>query len=517
MIRLVTILLFVLTYVPAHAQADKAGARNESLNISVRQGQQSLQSDTLTPSQADSLKIIRSIKDSLKIAHAVGKADSIAALTRRPSEYASDKIVQAQQVILNQRDTLLKPVTSARNRVNDAWQAKTDSLRHSAAARADAATQKLEEKAGILAGKDAMQIQDDKLALPEQEMPGIPVPGMPPPAVPPDAANMAIGGADHMTLPATTGIDANAVNVKGLGDVQQATAVVDELSSKAEAYGETVSKARDAKPENIEQVSADAENKLAETAPMREAAGELSKVAQEKARQEAMLQKYRDHKLMQEEIKRKAEAIANDHVAKHAGKLKDAQRQLENSKAQAGKVKQLKDIFKRRSDELDGKKFYQRLVPGITWQVYKKEIVSSDLALQVGYRITPRLTAGIGGIYRLGFSEDFDSFVQGMGMYGSRAYFDFTLKKSLFLHGEFEALCINNIDNAAPGETKLNKAYGSYFGLGKRFNITRNLRGNILGVFRLDYQGAVPDINKVNARFGVEYVFKRPRRKLPGA
>jgi hypothetical protein len=68
----------------------------------------------------------------------------------------------------------------------------------------------------------------------------------------------------------------------------------------------------------------------------------------------------------------------------------------------------------------------------------------------------------------------------------------------------------------AAAEPIEDRAYASYFGLGKRFNITRNLRGSILGLYRLEYEGELPGVNKISARFGMEYVFRRARKKLPG-
>jgi hypothetical protein len=243
---------------------------------------------------------------------------------------------------------------------------------------------------------------------------------------------------------------------------------------------------------------------------------EITKATAEQAKYEALIQRYRDEKLIQEEIKRKAKSVANAQILEHADKVQAAQGELAKAKRGATGLKRVKTLFQKHSTELESKKFYQRLVPGITWQIYKREYVSADLALQTGYRVTPSLTAGVGVLYRVGFSEDFDLFVHGLKTYGGRIYVDFTVAKGLFVHGEFEALKVNPALAATAPEPISDRVYGSYFGLGKRFNITRNLRGQIQGLYRVEYTGELPDVNKVSARFGVEYVFRRARKKLPG-
>jgi hypothetical protein len=209
--------------------------------------------------------------------------------------------------------------------------------------------------------------------------------------------------------------------------------------------------------------------------------------------------------------------VANAQIAGNAEKVQKAQQDLMNAKQKLSGKEKVKALFAKQSTELEGKKFYQRLVPGLTWQVYKRDYVSVDLALQTGYRVSPRLTAGVGFLYRVGFDKDFDTFVRGLRTYGGRGYLDFAVRKGIFAHGEFEGLRVEP-SLAAPGaaEPIENRAYASYFGLGKRFNVTRNLRGSMLGLYRLEYKGELPGVNKISARFGIEYVFRRARKKLPG-
>jgi hypothetical protein len=259
-----------------------------------------------------------------------------------------------------------------------------------------------------------------------------------------------------------------------------------------------------------------AEQNVSEIPTVNEATQELSKVTEEQAKYEAMIQRYRDQKLIQEEINRKYKAVANDYVMQQSEKLNAARDKLNISKYKNRGLGSIKDVFKKQSDELDGKKFYQRLVPGLNWQVYNKGFVSCDISLQTGYRFTPRLTAGIGAVYRVGFDKKFDSFVKGMKTFGGRVYMDILVVKGMFLHGEFEALKQDASYNLHTNESISPRVYESNFGLGKRFNITRSIRGNIMAIYRVEYKGELPAANKINVRMGIDYVFRRAKKKLNG-
>lgn len=259
-----------------------------------------------------------------------------------------------------------------------------------------------------------------------------------------------------------------------------------------------------------------AEQNVSEIPAVSEATQELTKVTEEQAKYEAMIQRYRDQKLIQEEINRKYMTVANDYVMQQSEKLNAARDKLNISKYKKRGLGSVKDVFKKQSDELEGKKFYQRLVPGLNWQIYNKGFVSSDISLQTGYRFTPRLTAGIGAVYRVGFDKKFDLFVKGMKTFGGRVYMDMLVVKGMFVHGEFEALKQDASYRIHTNEPISPRVYESNFGLGKRFNITRCVRGNIIALYRAEYRGELPAANKINVRMGIDYVFRRAKKKLNG-
>ncbi|HEY3402419.1 MAG TPA: hypothetical protein VGK59_03470 [Ohtaekwangia sp.] len=481
----------------------------------------------------DSLKSLASYSDSLpkinptQSVHA--KTDSLKRLAEQPSQFLQQKIIGLKDK-LTQGDSL-KPGTAGAagklDQMEQSVQDKTDSVRQ----RLNSSITNVQEKVGskvngMTNGK--AKLPEGDASIPVVQLPGTGVPNtdLPVNGLPSTGLN------PKLDLPATSDVDMPSVdgNVKvpdvilpgaeQLGNVNEVTQQVKGIEGKlgqAEKYEKEIKDLKTDAPEKLENLPDDAEKKLADVDAVKKAGGELSKAEQLKAKNMAMVQQYRDKKLIMAEMKRKTANVVNDLFAQNADKVKTAQDKLAKSKQDAMRIKSVKDVFKKRSSELDNKRFYQRLVPGITWQLYNaKDMIPVDLALQVGYRFTPSLTAGGGFICRVGISEDFDHYVKGLDIYGSRGYVNLALTKGFFAHAEFETLKLTPDDMSSPAESGENRVTGSYFGLGKRFNLSWHLRGNLYGLYRVDYQGELPDVNKVCLRFGFEYMFKgRGKKKSP--
>ena len=79
-----------------------------------------------------------------------------------------------------------------------------------------------------------------------------------------------------------------------------------------------------------------------------------------------------------------------------------------------------------------------------------------------------------------------------MNIFGGRTYIDWTFRKGLYLHGEFEALRVK-IDpiNPQPATNEVidDHSYNAYDGIGKSFNISRRVKGSVLGVYRFELDG----------------------------
>lgn len=470
-----------------------------------------------------------------KVAH---KTDSIeSGLTN-----TGHKLTTMPEGLKHKSDSLENKITKLSNDVNKKVEAvnqniqhRTDSVTHKATEAVTSAETKLENKVKQVTGENVKIPDTDKLNAtgikqPDLKAPGVDLPGIPGtdtklPALNTGSLNKELGG--EIPKVSNVGISKDIPSIKdGISDVNLPKA--DELDKVKELSGEVKTldgklagaekyegEAQKLKNIDAAQVEKQTESQLKNVSQVKELGGEITKAQQIKAQQEALLQKYRDQKLLEQEIKRKARNVANDMMTQHTAEVKSAQAQLAKSKKGLHYIKSFNDLFKRRSDELVGKKFYQRLLPGITTQVYQNnKTVSIDAGLQVGYRISPRFTAGIGGLYRIGFNKNYKYYTRGTGVYGGRVYMDFTAYKGIFIHSEFEILKLDSAKmiSIPKTETVSNNVYGSYFGLGKKITVSRRIKASIMGLYRVEYDGNLPSIRKLNMRLGFDYQLGKKRR-----
>lgn len=232
-----------------------------------------------------------------------------------------------------------------------------------------------------------------------------------------------------------------------------------------------------------------------------------------KLEQELMMQKYHDKKLIEAELKRKMKNVVNEELSTKSPVIKKAQASMSKIQKVKPAVGTVKEATRIHRNEMKGKPAKERLVPGVALQVFKGNYFSLDISTQLGFRLSGRLTSGLGVQYRLDFNKNFNYYVQGAGVYGGRSYLDFKAFKSFYLHAEFEALKLET--RAIPAiliEETPRIVYSSHFGIGKQFNVSKKISAMMLGFYRLEYSGRVPGATKYNARlvFNLRNQKKKP-------
>jgi hypothetical protein len=500
------------------------------LSTTVRESLQKLRApdgDTLLPvkkSRLDSLNAALSTTTDLwkKNNPAKRKADSLRSILNI-QDTVSLRLNTYQQKVRSLEDSVERRITFG-NKISDTnntLQQKADSLSQKINKPMQEAQKKIEKKLNEVTHGDAPQIPGaDKLNVPQNtgtlpfSTPDVSVPGqLDINNVLPQKDLPALPSMDVKDkLPEVKIPEVKMPQMDQVKDVSKSLESVDGKLSEAEKVEGELRKVKEEGPD-LQALPDKAEDELRNVEQVKAAEGEIGKATGEQEKYQALIKQYKDQKVLKQEMERKTRMVANDYLAANAGKFEAAQQKIAQARAEANKIKSVRDIFKRRSDEFEGKKNYRRMVPGITWQLYNKTFVSAEFGLQLGYRVSPRLTLGAGYVHRWGFSESFANFVKDLNTYGGRAYADMALVKGIFVHGEFEAMHVEAFQPGAT-ETDINPVLGSYFGVGKRFKIAHNFRGSITGVFRVNYKAELPDVNKLNLRFGVDYVFRLKRRKL---
>jgi len=298
------------------------------------------------------------------------------------------------------------------------------------------------------------------------------------------------------------------LNISEMNKVKDAKGEMGKVDSKlaeVEKYERELKGLKNLDSASIENASKKAEERIMNLDQMKGVKEQTQVLTKQQAEFNALTVRYKDKKLLQQEITRKAKDIANEKLNQNTPEVKEAMTVLNKSKSS------LKEILNKKNNSLAGKPIGQRLIPGITLQSYKRDVFMIEFGAQVGYRLTGRLRTGVGGVYRVGFSETYPAFVKGLSIYGGRLYVEFLIRKGIYFHAENELLIVTYSLNQAPEEKQF--VLGGYFGIGKQFNISKKLKGHTMALYWMDFSGRLLDQSKINLRLGFDLRTEKKKRK----
>lgn len=392
----------------------------------------------------------------------------------------------------------------------DHYTGKVDSLNRTLADTQQKATAKLSALKQEATGKvNALTLTPDLQARAAQltgsidgvNLPGVSAPGMP-----------ALPGGLNATLPTLPGAEnmgglGNVPGLEGVKDVTKNLEGVSAVTQQAESLQQSAGQITEAAG-NVQQVDKLAESqagKLTEVKALQEQAGNLPANplgGEEQAKEQLMSQ---------------ARKVAVDHFAGKQEQLKQAMDQMAKYKQKYGSVQSIKDLPKRPPNAMKGRPFRERLVPGITLQVQHEDATwQADFYASAGYRISGRITAGLGWNQRWGYNFDNGKFRPGTRIFGPRAYGEFKLKKGFVLRGETEYMnaFVPPQYTATQDNGRREWVWGLFSGLKKEYNFIGNVRGNVQLLYNLyDPHNKSPYGDRLIARMGFEYTIKKRKPK----
>jgi hypothetical protein len=528
--------------------------KRDTLNISTQ-----AIADSLEKKLTDSVELITGGLDSLthtKLAsidsllnnnagNVESKLDSLKGKTGAVAESGSDLLSMPQQQVDQRMDkisqTVNKPITDLNSKLNETAsnlgemangelqmaQDKLDQVEQKVTSKAESLTEKVENLGG-------QQVPLPGVTQPEfsiSEIPtDIPVADIPEVSIPNVDLPLGDGPSSNVSLPTTeiqkpslvmpqTKAETGSLQIPNyekeivLPDANKELSGLDGSLAQVEQIETELKQVQEGNTEALEKR---AEQQLAQLEPLKEVTSEINRVNAEQAKYAAMVQKYRDQKLLREEIQRKAQNVVNDRLNQHSQVFKDAQAQLARSKRKYEDVKSMSELPRQRTNPMKGKPFKQRFLPGATFQFYNNETVSTDISLHVGWRFSEKLTGYMAGVYRVGVSDSYEYIVKGLNVYGVRTYLDWEFKKGFYVHGELEALSAKGAavpQGNGQGSLMLNDQLLSVCGgLGRSFNISRRIQGSLLALYRFELDGHIPEYSKFNVRIGFNYQLWRKKR-----
>lgn len=213
------------------------------------------------------------------------------------------------------------------------------------------------------------------------------------------------------------------------------------------------------------------------------------------------------------ELARKA---AVDHFAGKQEELKAAIEKISKYKQKYSSVSSIKDLPKRPPNAMKGKPFIERLMPGLYLQYQQENFYLVDVNPYAGYKVSGRLTAGLGWNHRYAYDRNTHKFHSRSRIYGPRGYVDFKLGKGFIAHVEGESMnsFVPSTLRGNPDTGHREWVWSFMTGLKKEYKIYKNLKGTALIQYNwLNRYYKAPYVDRLNSRIGFEYTIKKAPQK----
>jgi hypothetical protein len=281
------------------------------------------------------------------------------------------------------------------------------------------------------------------------------------------------------------------------------------LSVAGGAVGD-IKKIREGNMEELQHVPETLEKKLLELDEMEG----LEKEMTESMEQAERLRKWKsDPNYARELAVMQAKEQMGDHFAGRAEELKAAMQQLNKLKAKKKDAEGVVDLFKPNRNDLKGKPFRDRLLPGLSLQFQNSTNQWFDFNLYLGYRISGKITAGAGWVERISENLKEWEYHPEERAYGPRAFGEFKIKGGLHARAEAEYLNAQVTSPYLKQQDVTGRAWvWSYFaGMKQSFNYSKSLKGNVQVMYNLyNPEKRSPYVSRLNVRIGIEIPMKKP-------
>lgn len=486
------------------------------------------QSDTLRlkPDSVVELKSLDSIAaltnsktDSLvnAISQAGNKVDSLTLIAQKPSTKL-DSITTRVQFKIDSLTKLGQP-TGAYTRLLDSLnQSKPVQQLQKAESVVAQVQQKLNQPLNTVEGKvneklnlmrteggaDANLPGNVDLPGVDDQFPNTPVPNLN--GELPGSANLSMNG------PALPNLKEKLPGADELSQVQQTLGQVGEVTSQVQGYSADVKNIASGNLEQVEQLPQALEQQLMK----------LDDVQGLQEQTEA-LDEYKelaaignDPEALKEQAIQQLPKLAKNHFTGQEAVLKQAMDQVSKYKSKYTELTSLRDIPRRKPNEMKGKPFVERLVPGITFQIQSSGHVLLDYSPSLGYRISGRLTAGMGWNERVGIGKRL-RLTAADRIYGPRTYASFRWKKGISFRADAEQMYTYippTLGSTGADPNQHDWVWSVFLGIKKDYQFMKGVKGNFQFTYNVfDDRDSSPYLSRFNVRFGFEFPLKK--RKVP--
>jgi len=299
-------------------------------------------------------------------------------------------------------------------------------------------------------------------------------------------------------------------SVNGVEQVQSGLEKANDMTDKVQSYGSDVKSMAQGDFENVNELPATLEEeamKINELTELQDQTGTLDNYR-------SLAEKAKDPNALMEEVKQQGFTYAVDHFAGKEEILQKAMEHMDKLKVKYKELDNLRDLPKRKPNEMKGKSLNERLVRGVTLQIQKSNNFWLDYNPYLGYRLYGRFTAGVGWNERVSIDNDLNFSLRDR-IYGPRVFVDFAYRKGWSVRADIEKM---NARAEVPqinqtGESNRQWLWSAFVGIRKEYKFSKRATGNFEFLYNVyDDKNQSPYSSRLAVRFGFEISGKRAQQ-----
>ncbi len=302
-------------------------------------------------------------------------------------------------------------------------------------------------------------------------------------------------------------------NVSEVSSAEKDMGEAGKLAQKATGYEKQISGVAKGDSASMAQLSNTAENDAKNIGGMKDLQKETGAVDNYKK----LATQAEDPEALKKEATQQIQKQAVNHFAGKEQVLNGAMNRVNKLKQKYSSVKSLNDIPKRPPNEMHGKPFIERIIPGLTFVVLKvNRKTMLDFNPWIGYRFTGHLTAGAGWNERIEISHYRLSWQQ---VYGPRIFGEYKLKKGFSARAEVETMNTIVPPNQVPPNGDPNGrmwVWNTFAGLKREYKLFKHVKGNIQILYNVSSLFNHHNINiygdPLTVRMGFEFPMTKKKK-----
>ena len=225
-----------------------------------------------------------------------------------------------------------------------------------------------------------------------------------------------------------------------------------------------------------------------------------------------------DERAVKDELVTWAQQEAVNHFQGQEEQLRAAMELVAKYKKKYGSFQSLEDIASRKGNPLRGTPFIERFIPGIAFQMHRRDVWMVDFNLYASYRLYPRLSAGAGWNQCLAFDPDENDFKPRLRIFGPRAFGEFQTGEGFSARLEAEYMNTRippQFSSRNADQNGREWVFTTMAGVKKEFRFFKDIKGTVMLLYNLhDPRHRSPYADRLTTRFGFEFPMKRKPDKI---